>query len=338
MLVNSLIGRVQLAGLSWNLETSAPRKAIREECGMKRSILMLVALALMLPAAALQAQEQQQQQVMNNEAAEKFNEGKSLYLQGKYEEALAALQESAKLEPGNYLAHYMLGMTYEKLRQPDAAIEQLEAAIRHNTNYYAAYYQLGLVYQRSKNDPDKAIESYQKAGEVSEQLGSPHIKTFQNMGAIFYQQQKWDEALMAYSKVTQYEPTNEKAFDYIGLINIEKGQYEDAMMNFTQAAQRKPAWFEPYWHQAMALNKLGNWDRAIAAADEALSRMPNHGGSLYEKGTALQAQEKWDEAIKVFESAAKDAIWRQLANHQIEIIKNRDKYVIPPDKTISPIL
>ncbi len=59
---------------------------------------------------------------------------------------------------------------------------------------------------------------------------------------------------------------------------------------------------------------------------------------------ALQGKEQWDAATTVFEQAARDAQWRQMANYQIEVIKNRDNYVdippdpIPPDLTnISPI-
>ena len=47
---------------------------------------------------------------------------------------------------------------------------------------------------------------------------------------------------------------------------------------------------------------------------------------------ALKNQEKWDEAITVLEEAARDARWRQNANYQIEVIRNRDLYVnAPPD-------
>ena len=97
---------------------------------------------------------------------------------------------------------------------------------------------------------------------------------------------------------------------------------------------------DPYFFQSNVLNRLGQYDAAIVAADQALERMPGDGGSLFEKGMALKNQEKWDEATAVLEQAARDARWRQNANYQIEVIKNRDKYVdIPPDAgaTIPPI-
>lgn len=291
---------------------------------MKRTILITVAALLLMPSVAAQAQ------IENPEAGEKFNQGKAMFEQGKYQEALELLLDSVRLEPGNYLACYMLGLTYKALRQPDDAIAQHEAAVNFNPNFYQAFFALGRLYDEDKNDQEKAIGAYRNSGEISERLGRTYWQPWFNLGRIYFNQQKWAEAMEAYNKVAQINPTNQRAFNYKGRINMEMGQYEDALLNFTLAAQRQPTWYEPYFHKAAVLNRLGHHDQAILSADEALQRMPNHGGSLYEKGIALKGKEKWDEAIKIFEQAARDAQWRQMANYQIEVIKNRDVYVIPP--------
>jgi len=291
---------------------------------MKRTVLITLAAILMLPTAALA-------QIENPEAGEKFNQGKALYEQGKYEEALELLLDSAKLEPGNYLACYMLGLTYKALRQPDDAIAQHEAAVNFNPNFYQAFFALGRLYDEDKNDQVKAEEAYKNSGETAERLGRVYWQPWFNLGRLYFNQQKWAEAMEAYNKVAQQNPTNQRAFNYMGCISMEMGQYEDALQNFMLAAQRQPTWYEPYFHKAEVLNKLGQHEQAILAAEEALQRMPNNGGALYEKGIALKAQEKWDEAIAVLEQAARDATWRQMANHQIDLIKNRDVYIIPPD-------
>lgn len=290
---------------------------------MKRFIFTLTALAMLLPAAA------QAQQIENAEAAQKFNDGRSLFQQGKYEEALDALLESAKLEPGNYQAHYVAGLCYSRLRQYNEAIAQYQAAVKHNPNYYYAYYALGNL-QDAVGNTDAAIENLQKSGQVSEEVGQPYAKAFFNLGAVLMKQQRWDEAIQAYSRVTQYEPTNERAYDYMGHIWEEKGDYTNALIQYKNAVKAKPAWHEPYFHQAVVLNKLGNYDEAITMADQALERMPGDGGSLFEKGMALKSQEKWDQAIAIFREAAKSPQWKQLAEYQIERIQNRDVEVIPP--------
>jgi tetratricopeptide (TPR) repeat protein len=293
---------------------------------MKRTAIKIAALALLLAPVTATAQ------IENPDAAKKFNEGKNLYGQGQYQEALELLEESAELEPNNYSAHYMMGLCLRKLRQHDEAITQLGLAATYNPNYFSAYYVQGLIYQSDKGDPGRAVEMYNRAGEVSEQVGQPYWQAFFNLGVLEFGRQNWDTALNAFAKTVQYNPANERAFASMGRIYMERGEYETALMNFTQASAKKPTWYEPYFHKANVLNRMGNYTEAIGEAEESLKRMPNHGGSLYEKGFALKSLEKWDEAIAVFEQAARDAQWRQMANHQIELIKNRDKYVdIPPD-------
>lgn len=294
---------------------------------MMRTLMLTIAALLVVPSVAAQTQVA----IENKEAAEKFNQGKALYEQGQYREALELLLDSARLEPGNYLACYMLGVTYKALRQPDDAIAQLRAAVNFNPNYYQASFVLGRILDEDKNNQAEAIEAYKSSAEVSERIGRPYARAWFNLGQIYFNQRKWPEAMEAYNHVAQIEPTNERAHNYMGRANMEMGQYETALQNFTMASQRQPTWYEPFFHQAAVLNKLGQWDSAIVAADEALKRMPNSGGSLYEKGIALKGKEQWDVATSVFEQAARDAQWRQMANYQIEVIKNRDNYVdIPP--------
>ncbi|MFC1499634.1 tetratricopeptide repeat protein [Candidatus Zixiibacteriota bacterium] len=308
---------------------------------MKRTIQMVGATAILVIAVTVHAQQVQAQQIENVEAAEAYNQARTLYQEGNYDEAKELLLKSARLESGNYRAHYLLGLTYQRLRQADDAIAQFEAAVRFNPNYYQVYSAMASVYLNSKNDTEQALVNYIKSGEVSESVGQPYWQAFFNQGKIYFDQLRWDEALQAYSKVAQYQPANETAFLMMGRVQVETGDYENAIMNFTQAATIKPTWMDPYFFQANVLNRLGQYEAAIVAADQALERMPGDGGSLFEKGMALKNQEKWDEAIAVLEQAARDAQWRQNANYQIEVIKNRDKYVdIPPDtgRTIPPVV
>jgi tetratricopeptide (TPR) repeat protein len=292
---------------------------------MKRISMALAVMALMILPALASAQ------IENPEAGQKYNEGVAQLRQGNYQEAISLLTESARLEPNNYLANYALGLCQQRLRNAEQAIQHYDAAAEFNPNYFDAYFAKGNVYKDLLNDPDQAIEAYQMAGSISERLGQPKWEAFFNMGVLLFQQQRFDEALTAFGKTVQTNPTNERAYVSMGRIYLERGDYETALVNFTQASQVRPNWFEPYFFKATALNGLGQYDQAIAEADAALQRMPGHGGALFEKGTALQRLERWDEAIAVFTEAARDAQWRQMANHQIELIKNRDKYVdIPP--------
>jgi tetratricopeptide (TPR) repeat protein len=301
-----------------------------EESCMKRTVSVLSLLALLLLPVVAGAQEQPQ---INPEAGKKYNEARALYQEGKYQDALNLLIEATKLQPGFYMAHYLAGMTYKQLRQLDPAIEQYEAAVKFNPNYYLAYFGLGEAY-REKNDLNKSIEAYTNAIQACDRTGRSYSKAPFNLGAILMEQGRNDEALVAFGKVIQWEPENSKAYNYMGRIYREKGDWSTALMNFSLAIQKEPNWWEPYFQQANVLNSMGDYVSAIQAADKALERQPGNGGALYEKGIALKNQEKWDEATAVFQQASRDAMWRQNANHQIELITNRDKYVTEKPDTV----
>lgn len=293
---------------------------------MKRMFFAVSMLALLLVPMLAEAQ-----QIENREAGEKYNEARALYQQGKYQEALDLLLDATKLQPGFFQAHYLAGLAHKSLRQLDEAIAQYEASVKFNPNFYQCYFALGVAYQE-KNDPGKAIEAYQNAVQACDRTSRTYPKAPFNLGALLMEQGRADEALVAFGKVIQWEPDNARAYNYMGRIYRDKGDNDNALMNFTLAAQKEPNWWEPYFFQASVYNSLGSYDNAIRSADEALERQPGNGGALFEKGMALKNQEKWDEAVAVFEQAARDAMWRQSANHQIELVKNRDKYIneIPP--------
>jgi len=89
-------------------------------------------------------------------------------LQGQVTEAVALLRERAKLTPGDFLTHYMLGVALVR-SAPEAAsqgeIEALrafESSIRLNPGYAHAYTQLGRMLLK-QGDMDRAIEALEKA-------------------------------------------------------------------------------------------------------------------------------------------------------------------------------
>jgi tetratricopeptide (TPR) repeat protein len=295
---------------------------------MKRTVSALFLLALLLLPVMAGAQEQ-----VNPEAGKKYNDALALYREGKYQDALNLLIEATKLQPGFFQAHYLAGMTHKQLRQLDPAIEQYEASVKFNPNYHQAYFALGEAY-REKNDLPKAIEAYTNAIQACDRNNRTYPKAPFNLGAILMEQGRNDEALVAFGKVVQWEPDNSKAYNYMGRIYRDKGEWPTALMNFSMAIQKEPNWWEPYFQQANVLNAMGDYTAAIEAANSALERQPGNGGALYEKGMALKSQEKWDEATAVFQQASRDATWRQNANHQIELIANREKYVTEKPDTV----
>jgi predicted Zn-dependent protease len=80
--------------------------------------------------------------------------GRIYYLDGRYAEALSALDNSAGLVPEDPEGMFYLGRTHLALEQPQDAVTALEQVVRQHENFTQAYYFLGEAYGRLENPAD----------------------------------------------------------------------------------------------------------------------------------------------------------------------------------------
>jgi len=138
---------------------------------MRKIVMMMLALMLSVAAGA--------------QSAEKlYREGKALYDDKKYEQAVPKLKAAA--EKGHKKAQYRLGLCYDKGRgvKEDDKLAfswyQKSAA----QNFAKAQYQVGKCYKDGEGvekDKDKAFEYFTKAakqdnGDAQYQLGKAYLK------------------------------------------------------------------------------------------------------------------------------------------------------------------
>jgi tetratricopeptide (TPR) repeat protein len=76
------------------------------------------------------------------------------------DEAIAMLSRANGLEPGNELIHYNMGVTYNRMAQPDDAIRAYTQAIRANPRMAPAHFNLGMTYiSQGRRKP--ALDQYE---------------------------------------------------------------------------------------------------------------------------------------------------------------------------------
>jgi predicted O-linked N-acetylglucosamine transferase (SPINDLY family) len=80
--------------------------------------------------------------------------GAMLWAAGNSEEALAAMQTSARLMPGDAETHSNLGMTFAKLKRFDEADAYLRRAIEINPKFAPAHYRLGMSHELQGRYPE----------------------------------------------------------------------------------------------------------------------------------------------------------------------------------------
>ena len=158
------------------------------------------------------------------------------YEEKRYEDALAALREALRLDPGHLDALYYVGLVNIGLKRFDPAIEALEKA-------------------RSRAPADQAI-------------------LFQ-LGALYFATERYEQAQPLLEQVFAANPRLDSLGYYVGFMRYRKKDYQGALRAFQAGASSDPDVLQlTRFYSGLALGVLGLPERAAAEIDEALRLQP----------------------------------------------------------------
>jgi tetratricopeptide (TPR) repeat protein len=107
-------------------------------------------------------------------------------------------------------------------------------------NFATSYYGLG-VYYTEKGDHDKALKEYEKVLKLEPQMPGVH----NNIGNIYYEKGDRERAIKEYKEEIRLFPGHAKrAYYNLGTIYLESGKYEEAKMYLSNALNIDPDYKE----------------------------------------------------------------------------------------------
>jgi Flp pilus assembly protein TadD len=65
-----------------------------------------------------------------------------------------------------------------------------------------------------------------------------------NLGAVFFRQARFQEAISHYRRVLQLKPDSPEVHNNLGVALAHQGKFEEAISHFTRALQLKPDYVE----------------------------------------------------------------------------------------------
>lgn len=201
-----------------------------------RWILLACAVCLVATGAGCNRSKQQSTnnsaasgEVSNNlagdraRAEELLEKGKALYIDDKDAEAVLALQEAVRLNPGLFEAHFRLGLGYESLGKREEAesaykkaVEGYKKYLQDNDNDAEAHYELAQTYA-NLGHYSEAIREYREATRLKED--DPDI--YYDLGVAHTKLAQYDAAAVAFSKSLEIDPDYYRAQD--GLDEAKEG-------------------------------------------------------------------------------------------------------------------
>lgn len=144
-----------------------------------------------------------------------FSMGEAYGKQGDWESAAGAYAEAAKYKDDDAMYNMRLGQSrYESAKKKATdektgvvgnlgdlgqAQQALEKAVGQNGDLFRAHYYLGLIY-REQGKPKQAAESFTRASQLNPTWGKPFIE----LGELYYQWDRFDEAVRVLSQAQNH--------------------------------------------------------------------------------------------------------------------------------------
>jgi len=171
---------------------------------------------------------------------------------GRYDEAIAEMNEAVRLEPNNAGAHGSLARAYWIGKgMVEEAIVELEHAVSINPQAGYSYLQLVFLhtlvgnYTRAEAAAKHAIELQEKyiSGKEGLQVVGAHTR----LGYCYYRQARYDEAIQEYERELEFLKSSDHALrdrslteleQKLGAAYLRKGMTEEAEQHFKSAVKR----------------------------------------------------------------------------------------------------
>jgi tetratricopeptide (TPR) repeat protein len=301
--------------------------------GPRTSLVLLIPSAVLL-CICLQAVAQSVSSQPANASSLDFTRERQLIQQGKYDEAIAELQQLASEHPDSKVISQELGIAYYKKSDYAQATHFLQQALQENPQDNEATQLLGLSYYLSGKASDaipyleKVQTWYPRANvDASYILGQcyiltkdyPHArKAFAKMfdlapdsaGAylltarMLFRKEFEPVALEYAQKAVSLDPKLPLAHALLGEIHLSQSEIQDAISDFQQELAIDPGNASTYYKLADAYSRIQKFDDAERLLQRSIWLDPTSTGPYVLMGKVLEKKGEPELAVRALQRAA----------------------------------
>jgi tetratricopeptide (TPR) repeat protein len=201
-----------------------------------------------------------------------FSRGQGYEGEMQWEQAIAMYTTILEKKPEHAMAHYRLGVVWEKLGAMDHALREYKEALRFNPGLTEAtqalegyYVNQGIALRRAKQT-DAAIAALQQALALNPASATAHLE----MGHALDDRGQADAAIKEYQTALQVNPDYSAAHVQLAEAYRKQGQYEQALAAFQEVLRLNDRDPEAYHGIGVAYHELGQRDKAIESLQQAV--------------------------------------------------------------------
>jgi tetratricopeptide (TPR) repeat protein len=232
-------------------------------------------------------------------SASQFAHARQLLNQGKYDEAIADLQQLAASQPGTKGMSHELGTAYYRKGDYVRAIDSLKAALQSDPADNEATQLLGLSYYLS-GKPSDAIPYLEK---VQTWYSRANVDASYILGQCYIQTKDYPHARLAFAKMFDLAPDSAGSYLLTARM-LFRQEFEPVALEYAQKAIALDPKL-PRAHQLLGEIHLfeSKIPEAIADFEAELALNPSDAATYYKLADANSRIQKFDDAEKLLQRA-----------------------------------
>jgi len=127
------------------------------------------------------------------------------------------------------------------------------------------------------NNLEKSQENYQ----LSIKQDPDSIPAIINLGILFQEQERYEEAVIQFKKAMMINPNDEKIYNNLGLSYFKMHLYENSLEEYKKAINLNPRYEEAIFSLGNSYDMIGNHGQAIKEFEKVIAINPNHARAFF---------------------------------------------------------
>jgi tetratricopeptide (TPR) repeat protein len=149
--------------------------------------------------------------------------------QQKWLQAEKYASQAVSQDPNSMDTHRVYGYVLETLGQYNSAIQQYQRAAEITPNMTFLYVRIGRNYREGIRNYEKALEYFDRAAKIEEQLGVENPVPYLEIARTYAQQGQFFASSINAEKALSLDPTRAHTYGQFGLIYRRARNYEGAL-------------------------------------------------------------------------------------------------------------
>jgi tetratricopeptide (TPR) repeat protein len=224
--------------------------------------------------------------------------GDAYLMQNNGGESVNAYERAGVADPKYAKPYFKIAKVFQRSRNTDIVLENLNKAISVDPQFAPAYQQLAEAFY-VKKEADKAVEAIEKYLQVTENPGQAKFQA----AFYYFMAKKYDKANAIFKEVMNSANPSPTALKYYAYSLIEQEKSEEArgaLEKYFQIAKPEDLQASDYAYYGKLLIKLNQDSLANENFARSLELDSTQQEILQLHGTTLSKRKKYDEAIDVF--------------------------------------